>query len=202
MVGMKIGSGQNLVSRPVLGQPSPALTSQPKSFPLYSPPWVSQGAVLERTGAFAPGRAGRPTAVLDTNVMIDWLVFREQSIVPLVRDIESGRFACLGTAAMRAEFAAVLGRSPLAERCGDLGLALARWDGAVARYAGQVPAHPVLRCRDGDDQPFVDLALAAGARWLISRDKDLLALARSARRLGLTILRPQDWGLATPAAPC
>jgi predicted nucleic acid-binding protein len=52
-----------------------------------------------------------------------------------------------------------------------------------------------LRCSDPDDQKFLDLALRADARWLLSRDDHLLALARRARREGLfEILAPQEWG--------
>ena len=41
------------------------------------------------------------------------------------------------------------------------------------------------RCTDPDDQKFLDLALHAHAKWLVSRDKALLRLARKARPLGL-----------------
>jgi predicted nucleic acid-binding protein len=50
-----------------------------------------------------------------------------------------------------------------------------------------------LRCRDGDDQKFLDLAHFAGARWLISRDRALLDLAKRARHLGFEILTPALW---------
>ncbi|MFT7776961.1 putative toxin-antitoxin system toxin component, PIN family [Roseateles sp.] len=52
-----------------------------------------------------------------------------------------------------------------------------------------------LVCRDPDDQKFIDLALAARARWLISRDKAVLALAKRARLRGLAILTPERWSL-------
>jgi predicted nucleic acid-binding protein len=38
---------------------------------------------------------------------------------------------------------------------------------------------------------FIDLALAHRARWLLTRDKALLSLARPARVLGVEILKPQ-----------
>jgi predicted nucleic acid-binding protein len=53
-----------------------------------------------------------------------------------------------------------------------------------------VAGEPRLRCRDADDQVFIDLALVHRARWLLTRDKALLALARRARPLGTEILRP------------
>ena len=50
------------------------------------------------------------------------------------------------------------------------------------------------RCADPDDQKFLQLALAARASWLLSKDKELLKLDRRTRRAGLfAILLPQDW---------
>lgn len=44
-------------------------------------------------------------------------------------------------------------------------------------------------CRDADDDKFIHAALAAGANWLITGDKDLLEVAPIA---GLRILTPVD----------
>src|SRR5690606_15469334 len=60
-----------------------------------------------------------------------------------------------------------------------------------------------LTCRDPDDQVFLDLALHRGVGWLLSRDRQLLALRRRALARGLRILRPEDgpWQAALrPAA--
>ena len=54
-------------------------------------------------------------------------------------------------------------------------------------------ASPALRCADPDDQPFIDLALAAGANWLLTRDKALLALARPSLARGLVVTTPRRW---------
>ena len=54
------------------------------------------------------------------------------------------------------------------------------------------------RCRDPDDQKFLDLAASSGARWLLSRDDHLLSLARRTRRDGLfEIVTPQAWTART-----
>ena len=53
-----------------------------------------------------------------------------------------------------------------------------------------MPAGP-LQCRDPDDQMFIDLALAQRARWLLTRDRALLALARPAAAYGLEIAAPR-----------
>ena len=56
------------------------------------------------------------------------------------------------------------------------------------------PSADSLRCRDPDDQKFIDFARDSGARWLVSRDKAVLRLrARAARLHGLVIVSPFDW---------
>lgn len=63
---------------------------------------------------------------------------------------------------------------------------LADWQ-ALATEVQVVESAP-WRCRDPLDQKFVDLAVTARAEWLITRDRDLLKLARKARRVGLGIV--------------
>jgi uncharacterized protein len=49
------------------------------------------------------------------------------------------------------------------------------------------------RCSDRDDQKFLELAHAAGAAALFTRDAAVLALANRCRRAGLfAILRPDE----------
>lgn len=133
--------------------------------------------------------------VLDSNVVFDWLVFDQPGVQPLVAALTSGRLRWLVTPAMLDELAHVLGRGVLARWQPDAALLLAtctRWAQPCAEPVPQGEAGR-LRCRDGDDQKFIDLALAERATWLLSRDKAVLALARRARRLGLAILTPEAW---------
>ena len=59
-----------------------------------------------------------------------------------------------------------------------------------------------LDCRDPDDQRFVDLAVAQSARYLLTRDRALLALARGARkRFGLLIIQPERLAASDEPAP-
>jgi uncharacterized protein len=132
-----------------------------------------------------------PAAVLDTNVVLDWLVFDEPGVATLAAALEGGSLRWLACASMREELARVVGREQLAAWAPDLQRVLAAFD----RHAVLLEAPPPqdLHCADPDDQPFVDLALHAGARWLFSRDRAVLALARRAHRLGLTIRSPLEW---------
>jgi len=60
-----------------------------------------------------------------------------------------------------------------------------RWFDAHAEVVDAPPAHPPLpRCSDPDDQKFLDLAWAAAADVLVTKDRALLDLARRVAGLG------------------
>jgi predicted nucleic acid-binding protein len=139
----------------------------------------------------------RPAIVIDTQVVMDWLVFRDARVQALTAAVTSGTLRWLVAPAMRDEIRHVLGRGVAASYAPDLAFIEAQFDAhALAVPAGEPqPLAGRLVCRDADDQKFIDLALSAGARWLISRDKALLALAKRAKPRGLLILKPENWAL-------
>ena len=133
--------------------------------------------------------------VLDTNVVLDLLVFGDVRAQPLREALQAGRLLAITSDATLFELEDVLGRAFVAPWGipGELVLASLRGWGETVAGAGVSPAPPAPRCRDADDQKFIDLAVATGARWLISHDRALLALAKRARLRGLEILTPQAW---------
>lgn len=135
-----------------------------------------------------------PELVLDTNTVLDLWLFEDPAAQPLHAALSEGRVRWIATDRMRDELHGVLRRprmgrwqlSALSERT----LAAAdRW--MALRPAPVNPGAP--RCRDAADQPFIDLAWSAGAKWLLTRDKALLKLARAARPHGLWIGPPAAW---------
>lgn len=132
-----------------------------------------------------------PTAVLDTNVVLDWLVFEDPGVAALAAALAAGRVRWLASPSMRAELAQVVERPQLAAWQPDPQRVLATFDRHAV--ACEPPPPSRLLCRDATDQPFVDLALHRRARWLFSRDRALLALARRARLQGLDIAPPARW---------
>jgi len=133
--------------------------------------------------------------VLDTNTVLDWLVFRDRATVPLAAAIETRQVCWISSAAVRSELGHVLDRGVAAEWRPDLDAI----EQAHKRHALDVdqpppdPAERRLRCTDGDDQKFIELAVGSGARWLVTRDKALLRLARKAAPRGLLITTPARW---------
>jgi uncharacterized protein len=141
-----------------------------------------------------------PVAILDTQVVLDWLVFRDPGAAPLGAAIENGHLRWLASTTMRAELEHVLARGVGAARNPDRGAVLAAFDRLAGRAeAGPLP-QPALRCTDPTDQVFIDLAISARAQWLFSRDRALLRLARRAAALGVNVTRPGDWSTGHAAA--
>jgi putative PIN family toxin of toxin-antitoxin system len=133
-----------------------------------------------------------PRITLDTNVALDWLVFRNPAVQPLVAAIQQGRVQWVACASMRIELARTLGYDNLARWSPDREQALATFDAHVLLLP-EPATLPSLRCSDPDDQVFLDLATAANARWLLTHDRALLRLARRARSLGVTVIQPGLW---------
>lgn len=132
-----------------------------------------------------------PSVVLDTHVVLDWLVFGDARVQPLVQALTTGRLRWLGTARMRVELSHVLARSVLQPWSPDAQKVLAVVDGLVQPCDAPPPSH--LSCSDPDDQVFIDLALAQRVPWLLTRDKALLRLSRRARDRGTQVCTPEAW---------
>lgn len=144
-----------------------------------------------------------PAAVLDTNASLDWLLFRDPGMQALAAALRCGEVRWLACEAMRQELAHMLHHERLSRWQADAQAALAIFD----QLALVLPAPPAqvpqaLRCSDPDDQVFIDLALAQGARWLLTKDRALLKLARKAALRGLQICRPGDWQPLSASIGC
>ena len=138
--------------------------------------------------------ASAPALVLDTNVVLDWLVFRDARMQHLAAALQAGTVRWLACPAMREELARALGYASLARWHPDSEHVLTVFDSVHRPCPAPAPApQPGLCCSDPDDQVFIDLALAQRARWLVTHDRALHRLARAARAAGLEVLRPADW---------
>jgi uncharacterized protein len=133
----------------------------------------------------------RPNAavVLDTNVVLEWFWFADARVAAVAGAVEAGTLHWVATAPMRAELDRVLARLPPWRHGAIPAQVLASFDRWVS-LVDVAPAAYTLRCADADDQPFIDLAVHAGARWLFSRDRAVLKLARRAAAFGCTIATP------------
>lgn len=152
-------------------------------------------------------RAKPPEAVrvvLDTNVCLDAFVFDDPRAARLVAAVTAGEVEAVTRIDCRDEWLAVLRYPVLKLDDARIASAIARFDAMVTVLApGIVPAS-LPRCRDPDDQKFLELAASAGAATLFSRDAEVLRLGRRTLRDGLfAIMKPEDWAgvRASPPAP-
>jgi putative PIN family toxin of toxin-antitoxin system len=132
----------------------------------------------------------RPYVVLDTNIVLDVLVFQEPDALALRMALEAASLRWLATTRMRDELQRVLGYPHIEQRLRFHGLApeqvLARRD----RWVQQVQEAPRCDCicKDADDQCFIDLAVAHGA-LLLSKDDQVLRLRKRLARQGVVVSR-------------
>ncbi len=156
----------------------------------------SPASHLTQDAAEMASQSRVPSAVLDTNVVLDWLVFANPRVSPIVDAIRHGALSWLSCPAMRAELARILSHRTLAAWSPRVDASLElhdRFATMIQDPAGGSVMSP--RCSDVDDQVFVELALSTRATWLISHDRALLRMARRLRSLGVEVLTPDRWGL-------
>ena len=96
----------------------------------------------------------------------------------------------LATAGMRDELARVLGYPQIARRLpaagAGAGAVLAAYDALTRQVSAAPPRAEVPRCKDPDDQPFIDLAVAHRA-LLLSKDGAVLGLSPRLRPHGVRV---------------
>lgn len=118
--------------------------------------------------------------------MLDVFLFADPAAQPLREALIQARIRWISTAPMREELARVLGYPHIAKRmdfyqrsADDL---LRDFD--ANSQTVEVATRAPLRCKDPDDQCFIDLALANQA-GLLSKDHAVLCMAKRLGALGV-----------------
>jgi len=136
------------------------------------------------------GEAPGACVVLDTNIVLDLLVFQDPATLKrnqaLAAAIAAGQPRWLATAAMREELARVLHYPKVAKRMVFYGLSAPQVLVQFDQLSREVAAAPKtgITCKDRDDQKFIDLAVAHRAT-LLSKDHEVLCMAKRMRALGV-----------------
>lgn len=133
--------------------------------------------------------------VLDTNVWLDLLVFRDPGVALLAR----GGFEIYADARVEEELERVL-QYPFAAKLldapGRAAVMAAFRQSSIFMATTKTAGLP--RCADADDQKFLEVAAAAGALFIITKDAALLALDR--RKLSFRIVTPAGFAIACNSA--
>jgi predicted nucleic acid-binding protein len=133
--------------------------------------------------------------VLDTNAVLDWLIFRNPASIPFGNAIFKGSVRWLTSTNLRAELSHVLARGVVNEWATDFTFLWDTWNTHAIELLDppEHHGHARLRCTDSDDQKFIDFAVAHRAQWLLTRDRAVLKLRKKALLFGLVIATPEAW---------
>lgn len=142
--------------------------------------------------------------VLDTNVVIDWLVFDHPFMDPLRNAVRDGSLKVLTHGLAIDELRRVLGYRQLklsverqqsvmdAYMAATQSVAIPGLANAGATYKDLMMPGGFPRCRDRDDEHFVALAFHHRADALVSRDNAVYGMKSRAAKFGLNIVNVQQ----------
>ncbi len=143
-----------------------------------------------RLPAEAPIAALEPQPVrellLDTNVVLDLWLFKDPRLEALRRLLAAGQWRWIASEAMLIELGHIRQR-PFAQSHAALPELF-----DPPAHLTPAPSNPApWRCRDADDQKFIDLAWRSRLP-LWTRDRDLLVLRKKAAKEGVIIETPEQ----------
>jgi len=133
--------------------------------------------------------------VLDTNAVLDWLHFRDPGFALIAQALEAGSAVPLTSPECLEELRRVLAYSQFRLDAGARDTIFEQYRARAQLIGVDSTVLPALpRCRDPDDQKFLELAWRSGADYLVSKDRALLKLARAVAKLGrFVILTPEKF---------
>lgn len=136
--------------------------------------------------------------IFDTNVAVALEVFADPRLAALRAAWDAGELVALADADTLAEFERVL-RYPALKLDAETAAVIApryRARCTIVEADSQVRA-TLPRCRDRDDQKFLELGQRGAADWLLTRDKALLRVRKAVR---FAIATPEEMKLQRPPA--
>lgn len=139
-----------------------------------------------------------PRIVLDTNVCLDLFLFADSMCSHVMAAMQRGEVQAVTRDDCRDEWLRVLHYPQLPITDDNRPALVAAFDAHVVQLTDAQWVMPddvrLPLCADPDDQKFMELALVAGAPWLLSKDNELLKLDRRLRTAGLFAIQlPQQW---------
>lgn len=126
--------------------------------------------------------------VLDTNVVLDLFHWGNIDAVPIMAALEAGQIECFADLRTLDELQRVLTYPQLKQTPEMIRERYARYSSLV-QIVPEGEAPPLPRCKDRDDQKFLELAARCKADVLVSKDKALLKL-RGRTTLAFQIVLP------------
>ena len=134
----------------------------------------------------------KPRLVLDTNVILDLLVFKDPSAEPIRLLLDARLVDALRTPASMEELIDVIGRPTFKLSRADQEAIVQVWE-ASSRLLESTAIEPApFTCRDQDDQVFLDMAYSLRPALLLSKDLRVSELQAIAKRHGVEITQDYE----------
>jgi len=129
--------------------------------------------------------------VFDTNIILDFFVFDDPGCRHFLQSLREGRIQSFCTPSTLEELRIVLNRSIFSLTPEEQSQILTSWK-ELSITLEDIPQEQ-LKCRDTDDNKFLDLVYQIRPSILISKDKLVLKVRSKARKLGVVIQRPDQF---------
>ncbi len=124
--------------------------------------------------------------IVDTNILLDIIYFEDPHVEDLKKAIENGLLEAWSCNLIWEEFLDVM-RRPAFFRNEETYQKLIEKALTYFQFeACKIPPSP-YKCKDPDDQIFIDLAVIKAPCWLISRDLEVLKLAKKLKLVNVEV---------------
>jgi putative PIN family toxin of toxin-antitoxin system len=134
----------------------------------------------------------KPRLVLDTNVILDLLVFKDPSAEPIRLVLDAKQVDAVRTQASMAELMDVIGRPTFKLSREDQATIVQAWESSSRLLENTAIDQAPFTCRDLDDQIFLDMTYSIRPALLLSKDLRVLELHAIAKHHGIEISNQYD----------
>jgi putative PIN family toxin of toxin-antitoxin system len=134
----------------------------------------------------------KPRLVLDTNVILDLLVFKDPT-AELIRHLLDAKLVdAVRSEASMLELIDVIQRPTFKLSREEQDIILQAWESVTRLLENEAMEPAPFTCRDPDDQIFLDMAYSIRPALLLSKDLLVLELGASAKPHGVEITNQYD----------
>jgi putative PIN family toxin of toxin-antitoxin system len=124
----------------------------------------------------------KPHLVLDTNVILDLLVFKDPSTEPIRLLLDAQQVDAVRTPTSMTELIDVIGRPAFKLSQEEQETIIEAWESNSRLLETTAMERAPFTCRDPDDQVFLDMAYSIRPALLLSKDLRVLELQAIAQR--------------------
>ena len=134
----------------------------------------------------------KPRLVLDTNVILDLLVFKDPTVEPIRHLLDAKLVDAVRSEASMIELIDVIQRPTFKLSQEEQAMILQAWESVTRLLENEAIEPAPFTCRDLDDQIFLDMAYSIRPALLLSKDLLVLELRAIAKTHGIEISNQYD----------